>query len=84
MVFACEKFKVFILGYLVNALIDHHALMVLFCCRLAEHCHYNNLILRVLYIIGPENIVESLFRNPIDQNDTNTNSVTPYILVTIS
>lgn len=33
-VFACEKFRVFILDYSINVLTDHQALTFLFCCRL--------------------------------------------------
>ena len=74
-VFACEKFRVFILGYPVIVLTDHQALTFLFHCRLrnARLTRWTLLLqefnLKVDYIPGSENIVDALSRNPVGRDD---------------
>jgi len=74
-VFACEKFRVFILGYPVHVLTDHQALTFLFQCRLrnARLTRWTLLLqefnLQIKYIPGIENVVDALSRNPIGRDD---------------
>lgn len=74
-VFACEKFRVFILGYTVYVLTDHQALTFLFRCRLrnARLTRWTLLLqefnLTVKYIPGSTNVVDSLSRNPVGRDD---------------
>jgi hypothetical protein len=73
-VFACEKFRVFILGYPVNVLTDHKALTFLFRCRLRNSrltrwtLVLQEFDLRIQYINGPSNITDALSRNPVNQD----------------
>jgi len=77
-VFACVKFRVFILGYKVNVLTDHQALTFLFKCRLrnARLTRWTLLLqefnLKIQHIPGATNIMDALSRNPVgrDQHDT--------------
>jgi hypothetical protein len=73
-VFACEKFRVFILGYPVNVLTDHKALTFLFRCRLrnARLTRWTLVLqefdLRIQYITGPSNVIDALSRNPVNRD----------------
>jgi len=73
-VFACERFRVFILGYPVNVLTDHKALTFLFRCRLrnARLTRWTLVLqefdLRIQYITGPSNITDALSRNPVNRD----------------
>ena len=93
--FACEKFRVFILGYPVNVLTDHKALTFLFRCRLrnARLTRWTLVLqefdLRIKYITGPSNVIDALSRNPVDRDLINNQSnslgifiVTPRRLLT--
>lgn len=73
-VFACEKFRVFILGYPINVITDHQALTFLFQCRLrnARLTRWTLLLqefnLHVEYIPGSKNIIDALSRNPVGRD----------------
>lgn len=75
-VFACEKFRVFILGYPITVLTDHQALTCLFHCwlRNARLTRWTLLLqefdLNVEYIPGTGNIVDVLSRNPVGRDDS--------------
>lgn len=79
-VFACEKFRVFILGYPVNVLTDHKALTFLFRCRLrnARLTRWTLVLqefdLRIRYITGPSNVIDALSRNPVGRDRINNQS----------
>lgn len=88
-VFACEKFRVFILGYPVQVLTDHQALTFLFQCRLrnARLTRWTLLLqqfdLRITYIPGSKNILDALSRNPVGRNEEVSRSLSgPSILLT--
>lgn len=85
-VFACEKFRVFILGYPIHVLTDHQALIFLFRCRMrnARLSRWTLLLqefdLHVEYIPGVSNVIDALSRNPIGREDeTNEKLNPPYI-----
>lgn len=86
-VFACEKFRVFILGYPIHVLTDHQALTFLFHCRLrnARLTRWTLLLqefnLQVEYIPGSENIIDALSRNPAGR-DHEKSIESPCILMT--
>lgn len=82
-VFACEKFRVFILGYPIIVLTDHQALTFFFQCRLRnvrltrwtlllQECN-----LKVQYILGTENIIDALSRGPVGRDDDINNQYQP-------
>lgn len=74
-VFACGKFRVFILGYPVYVLTDHQALTFLFQCRLRNSrlTRWTLLLqefnLQIKYIPGIENVVDALSRNPVGRDE---------------
>jgi len=88
-VFACEKFRVFILGYPVQVLTDHQTLTFLFQCRLrnARLTRWTLLLqqfdLRITYIPGPGNIMDALSQNPVGRNEEESRLLSgPSILLT--
>lgn len=90
-VFACEKFRVFILGYPVHILTDHQALTFLFRCRLrnARLTRWTLLLqefnLTVKYIPGTTNVIDALSRNPIGRDDDSKyQTISPCIFLTES
>lgn len=74
-VFACEKFRVFILGYPVIVLTDHQALTFLFQCRLRNArltrwtLHLQEFNLQVKHIPGSGNVIDALSRNPAGREE---------------
>lgn len=89
-VFACDKFRVFILGYPVTVLTDHQALTFLFHCRLrnARLTRWTLLLqefnLQVEYIPGHENIVDALSCSPVGRDNEPSDQTSPCILTTTS
>ncbi|CAI6372039.1 unnamed protein product [Macrosiphum euphorbiae] len=87
-VFACNKFRVFILGYPIHVLTDHQALTFLFRCRLrnARLTRWTLVLqefdLRIQHISGPSNITDVLSRNPIGRDATAGQYRSPYIFIT--
>lgn len=74
-VFACEKFRMFILGYPVTIITDHQALVFLQRCRLrnARLTRWTLLLqefnLQIEYIPDPKNIIDTLSRHPIGRDN---------------
>jgi len=73
--FACQKFKVYILGYPIYLNTDHKALTFLFSCKLrnARLTRWTLVLqefdLRIFYCPGKENPLDTLSRHPIDRDD---------------
>jgi len=74
-VFACEKFRVFILWYPVTGLTDHQALTFLFQCYLRNArltrwtLHLQEFNLQVKHIPGSDNIIDALSRSPAGREE---------------
>lgn len=90
-VFACEKFRVFILGYTVIVLTDHQALTFLFQCRLRNArltrwtLHLQEFNLQVKHIPGSDNVIDALSRSPAGREEAeNFRSRFPCILTITS
>lgn len=89
-VFACDKFRVYILGYPITVLSDHQALTFLFTCRLRNSrltrwtLTLQEFNLQVEYIPGTENVVDALSCNPVGSNvdSVTTSNLSPCILKT--
>lgn len=74
-VFACQKFRVFILGYKINVITDHQALVFLYRCRLrnARLTRWTLLLqeydLHIQHCPGKDNIIDVLSRNPVGRDE---------------
>lgn len=86
-VFACDKFRVFLLGHIVNVITDHQALVFLFRCRLrnARLTRWTLILqefdLRIKHIPGPSNIIDILSRNPVNRDEYKDHSKAPCIFL---
>lgn len=84
-VFACEKFRTFILGYPIKVYTDHKALTFLFRCRLRNArltrwtLALQEFDLHIQYISGPNNIIDFVSRNPPDRDELQRMQVTNHI-----
>lgn len=84
-VFACSKFRVFILGYPIHVITDHQALVFLSRCRMrnARMTRWTLLLqeydLHIEHIAGPENIIDALSRNPVGLDHLQNQATRPYI-----
>lgn len=73
--FACEKFRIFILGYPLHVLTDHQALTFLSQSRMRNTrltrwtIPLQEFDLHIKYISGSENVIDSFSRNPIRRDD---------------
>lgn len=73
--FACQKFKVYILGYPINVYTDHKALTFLFSCKLknARLTRWTLILqefdLKIFYSPGKENPLDTLSRYPMDRDE---------------
>lgn len=74
-VFACQKFRVFILGHKITVFTDHQALIFLYRCRLrnARLTRWTLLLqeydLHIEHCPGKDNIIDVLSRNPVGRNE---------------
>lgn len=73
--FACQKFKIYILGYPINLYTDHKALTFLFSCKLKNGRltrwtlalqEYN---LNIIHCSGKDNPIDTLSRHPLGRDD---------------
>lgn len=73
--FACHKFRVYIIGYPINVYTDHKALTFLFTCKLknARLTRWTLILqefdLKIHYCPGKENPLDTLSRHPIDRDE---------------
>lgn len=87
-VFACDKFRVLILGHPIHVFTDHKALTFLFRCRLRNArltrwtLALQEFDLRIQYITGPSNIIDVLSRNPPNRDAHENESFSPCIFIT--
>lgn len=74
-IFACQKFRVYIPGYPINVYTDHQALTFLFKCKLrnARSSRWTLLLkeynLQIFYYPGKSNHLDTLSRHPIGRDD---------------
>jgi len=74
-VFACQKFRVFLLGHKITVFTDHQALIFLYRCRLrnVRLTRWTLLLqeydLHIEHCPGKDNIIDVLSRNPIGRNE---------------
>lgn len=86
-VFACDKFRIFILGHPINVITDHQALIFLFRCRLrnARLTRWTLILqefdLRIKHIAGTNNIIDVLSRNPVGRNQVLDQNLNPCIFM---
>lgn len=73
-IFACQKFRIYILGYPVDVYTDHQALTFLFTCRLrnARLSRWTLILqeynLTLHYCIGKDNPLDTLSRHPVGRD----------------
>lgn len=74
-VFACQKFRVYILGYPVFLYTDHKALIFLFSCKLRNArlsrwtLSLQEYHLQIHHCPGKSNVIDTLSRHPIDRDN---------------
>lgn len=77
--FACQKFRIYILGYPIELYTDHQALIFLFTCKLrnARLSRWTLILqeysLKIRHCPGKENPVDTLSRHPVGRNDVTEN-----------
>lgn len=73
--FACQKFKIYILGYPINLYTDHKALTFLFSCKLKSArltrwtLALQEFDLNIFHCPGKENPIDTLSRHPLGRDD---------------
>lgn len=73
--FACQKFRIYILGFPINIYTDHKALIFLFSCKLrnARLTRWTLILqeydLKIFHCPGKDNPLDTLSRHPIGRDD---------------
>lgn len=73
--FACQKFKIYILGHPINVYTDHKALTFLFSCKLKNNrltrwtLALQEFDLKIHHCPGKENPIDALSRHPLGRDD---------------
>lgn len=87
--FACQKFRIYILGYPIELYTDHQALTFLFTCKLrnARLSRWTLLLqeynLKIRHCPGKENPVDTLSRYPVGRDDVTDNRQPVILSMTI-
>lgn len=73
--FACQKFKIYILGHPINLYTDHKALTFLFSCKLKSTrltrwtLALQEFNLKIIHCPGKDNPIDALSRHPLGRDD---------------
>jgi len=73
--FACQKFKIYILGHPINLYTDHKALTFLFSCKLKNSrltrwtLALQEFDLKIIHCPGKDNPIDTLSRHPLGRDD---------------
>jgi len=73
--FACQKFKIYILGHPINLYTDHRALKFLFSFKLKNSrltrwtLALQEFDLKIIYCPGKDNPIDTLSRHPLGRDD---------------
>lgn len=77
----------FNLGYPINVLTDHKALTLIFCCHLRNSrlTRWTLALQEFIYhISGPTNIVDYIYRNPVNRDLCQQQQITKFIFTITS